>query len=88
MLDLAKKCNPSSWIHPSGCDSFMHVPKEKISKLDIKSEKCLFIGYKNGVKGYKFWNLVKRKTIYSRDVIFREVEDASKIEDVKRNKKR
>lgn len=54
-----------------GCDSFVHVPEEKRSKLDNKAEKCIFIGYKDGVKGYKLWNLVTRKTVYSQDVIFR-----------------
>jgi hypothetical protein len=46
-----------------GCDAYVHVPKEKRSKLDNKVEKCIFIGYKDGVKGYKLWNPVIRKTI-------------------------
>jgi len=64
-----------------GCDAFVHVPKEKRSELDNKVEKSIFIGYKDGVKGCKLWNLVTRKTIYSRDVIFREVKSTSKNED-------
>ena len=36
-----------------GFDEFMHVPKEKRSKLDKKVVKCIFIGYKEGMKGYK-----------------------------------
>ena len=55
-----------------GCGSFVHIPKERRNKLDNKSEKCIFIGYKDGIKGYKLWNLATRTTIYSRDVIFRE----------------
>jgi len=43
--------------------------------LDSKSEKCIFIGYKDGLKGYKLWNPVTRKVVYSRDVVFREVKD-------------
>ena len=39
-----------------GCDSYVHVPKENRSKMDKKDEKCIFIGYKYGVKGYKLWN--------------------------------
>ena len=35
------------------CDSYVHVPKENTSKLDKKVEKCIFIGYKDGLKGYK-----------------------------------
>ena len=46
--------------------------------MDSKSEKCIFIGYKDGLKGYKLWNLVARKVVYSRDVVFREVKDVIK----------
>jgi len=42
-----------SHLRVFGCDAYVHVPKEKITKLDIKSEKCIFIGYKDGLKGYK-----------------------------------
>jgi hypothetical protein len=35
-----------------GCDAFVHVPKEKRSKLDKKEVNCIFIGYKEGMKGY------------------------------------
>jgi len=48
--------------------------------LDSKSEKCIFIGYKDGLKGCKLWNLVTRKVVYSRDVVFREVKDVIKHE--------
>jgi IS30 family transposase len=34
-------------------DAYVHVPKENRSKMDKKVEKCIFIGYKDGVKGYK-----------------------------------
>jgi hypothetical protein len=63
-----------------GCDAYVHVPKENRSKLDNKDEKCIFIGYKYGVKGYKLWNSKTKKTVYSRDVVFREVKDVSKPE--------
>jgi hypothetical protein len=36
-----------------GCDACVHIPKENMSKLDKKDEKCIFIGYKDGLKGYK-----------------------------------
>jgi hypothetical protein len=63
-----------------GCDAYLHVPKENRSKLDKKDEKCIFIGYKYGVKGYNLWNPETKKTVYSRDVVFREVKDVSKQE--------
>ncbi|GFQ02696.1 retrovirus-related pol polyprotein from transposon tnt 1-94 [Phtheirospermum japonicum] len=47
-----------------------HVPKEKRGKLDNKSEKNIFIGYKEGVKGYKLWNPESRSIVYNRGVIF------------------
>jgi hypothetical protein len=39
-----------------GYDAYVHVPKENMSKLYKKNEKCIFIGYKYGLKGYKLWN--------------------------------
>ena len=39
------------------CEAFVHVPKKKRSKLDNKAEKCIFVGYKDGIKGYKLWIL-------------------------------
>ena len=53
-----------------GCDAYVHVPKEKRSKLDNKVEKCIFIGYKAGMKGYKLWNPITKKIVYSQDVVF------------------
>jgi hypothetical protein len=65
-----------------GCDAFVHVPKEKRSKLDKKAVKCIFIGYKEGMKGYKLWDPASRRTMYSRDVVFREVRGKSEPEEV------
>ena len=69
-----------SHLRVFGCDAYVHVPKEKRTKLDNKSERCIFIGYKDGLKGYKLWNLETRKVVYSRDVVFREVKDVVKHE--------
>ena len=40
--------------------------------MDPKSRKCLFLGYVDGVKGYRLWDPTARKVIISRDVIFAE----------------
>lgn len=56
-----------------GCDAFVHVPKEKRNKLNNKVVKYIFIGYKDGMEGYEFWDPILKKTVYSRDVIFWEV---------------
>jgi hypothetical protein len=63
-----------------GYDAYVHVPKENRSKLDKKVEKCIFIGYKYGLKGYKLWNPENKKVVYSRDVVFREMNDFVKQE--------
>uniref|UniRef100_A0A2N9HA88 CCHC-type domain-containing protein n=1 Tax=Fagus sylvatica TaxID=28930 RepID=A0A2N9HA88_FAGSY len=42
------------------------------SKLDPKSKKCIFLGFKKGVKGYKLWDPVAQKVVISRDVVFDE----------------
>jgi hypothetical protein len=39
-----------------GCDAYVHVPKENMSKLDNKAKKCIFIAYRDGIKGSKLWN--------------------------------
>eukprot|EP00253_Pinus_taeda_P018317 PITA_18317 len=69
-----------SHLRVFGCDAYVHVPKEKRTKLDTKSKKCIFIGYKDGLKGYKLWNQVTRKVVYSQDVVFKEVKDVIKHE--------
>eukprot|EP00253_Pinus_taeda_P002681 PITA_02681 len=69
-----------SHLRVFGCDAYVHVPKEKQTKLDNKLEKCIFIEYKDGLKSYKIWNPVTRKVVYNRDVVFREVKDVIKHE--------
>jgi hypothetical protein len=49
-----------------------------MSKLDKKAEKYIFIGYKYGLKGYKIWNPETKKLMYSRDVVFKEMNDVVK----------
>ncbi|KAG9444753.1 hypothetical protein H6P81_016093 [Aristolochia fimbriata] len=56
---------------------YSQVPKELRKKFDDKSVKCIFIGYHNQMKGYKLYNPVTRKTLASRDVIFKEEEEWS-----------
>jgi hypothetical protein len=39
-----------------GYIAYMHVNDDKISKLDPKVEKCIFIGYSLKQKGYRCFN--------------------------------
>jgi hypothetical protein len=51
----------------------VNFPKENRNTLDNKAFKCIFIGYKDGMKGCKLWDPVLRKIVYNRNGIFREV---------------
>ena len=53
-----------------GCKAYAHIPKEKRKKLDPKSQKCIFVGYPPGVKGFKLYDPNTQKMIVRRDVVF------------------
>jgi len=69
-----------------GYDVYIHVPKKKRSKLDTKYEKCIFLGYKDIIKGYKIWNPITKNIVYSLDIVFREVKGVPKWEALPREK--
>jgi hypothetical protein len=48
-----------------GCDAYAHIPKENTSKIDKRDEKSIFIGYKDGLKGYKLWIREIKKVVYN-----------------------
>ena len=50
----------------------MHIPKEKISKLDDKTQKGIFMGYSSQSKGYRIYSIEDKKLIISRDIEFDE----------------
>ncbi|GJV59270.1 transposable element [Tanacetum coccineum] len=52
-----------------GCPAYYHVSK---GKLNPRGEKCIFMGYGDGVKGYRIWSPSERRVILSRDVTFDE----------------
>ncbi|KAM2621519.1 hypothetical protein TB2_026260 [Malus domestica] len=58
-----------------GSIAHVHVPEERRTKLDDKSEKFIFIGYESNSKGYKLYNPNNRKTVISREVTFDEEGD-------------
>jgi transposase InsO family protein len=55
-----------------GCVCYAQIPKQKRTKLEETSEKCVFIGYSSMSKGYRLYNLKTNKVIISRDVVFDE----------------
>jgi len=52
-----------------GCIVYAHAYN---GKLEPRAVKCIFLGYKSGVKGYKLWNPETRKVVISRYVVFNE----------------
>lgn len=54
--EICNSNKPSfSHLKVFGCDAYVRVPKDKRIKMDSKYERCIFIWYKYGLKGYKFW---------------------------------
>ena len=61
------------YLHAFGCLVYVMYNAQERTKLDAKSRKCIFLGYADGVKGYRLWDLTAHKIVISIDVIF--VED-------------
>ena len=55
-----------------GCVAYVHVQRDKRSSLGSHMEKCIFIGYPEGYKGWKFYNPETRKVIISERADFDE----------------
>ena len=45
-----------------GCRVYVHIPKDKRSKLDDKAKECIFLGYGHEEFGNRLWNLVATVT--------------------------
>ena len=61
------RCVPSE-----GCTAYVHVQKDKHAVLDPHMEKCAFIGYPDGYKGWKFYNPTTKCTVISEHTDFDE----------------
>ena len=58
-----------------GCDAYAHIPKDERGKLDPKAKKCIFVGYGEVTKGYRLYDPVCGKIIFSRNMVFNEGND-------------
>ncbi|MBE2321334.1 hypothetical protein DVA67_035795, partial [Solirubrobacter sp. CPCC 204708] len=56
-------------LHIFGCPAYFHVTE---SKLEPRAKKAVFLGFKEGVKGYRLWCPESKKIVMSRDVTFDE----------------
>ena len=72
----------------SGYDTYVYVAKEKRSMLNTKAKKGIYIGYKDRAKCYKSMESIIKKTIYSRDVIFKEVKSTPKHDNKPREREK
>ncbi|KAG8487924.1 hypothetical protein CXB51_018372 [Gossypium anomalum] len=66
---VAERMNRTIMEKIFGCPAYAHVDN---GKLEPRFIKCVFLGYKAGVKGYKLWCPKNRKVVISRDVVFYE----------------
>ena len=55
-----------------GCPAYIHIPKEKKTKLDSSRKKGIFVGYSEISKAYTIYFPVFKKINISRDVTFDE----------------
>lgn len=61
-----------SYLRIFGCVCYVHVNENKCTKLDPRSRKCVFLGYKNGTKGYIVFDIKRREIAISQNIIFNE----------------
>ena len=65
-----------------GCPVYIHIPKEKRTKLDPSGKKVIFVGYSESSKAYRIYFPGLKKIDISRDVKFDE--DSTYIKSRKR----
>ena len=55
-----------------GCTAYVFVQKDKRKSLQPHMEKCIFIGYPSGYKGWRFYNPTSKKFIIAETAQFDE----------------
>lgn len=55
-----------------GCVAHVHIPDQKRSKLNAKSQQCILLCVSDMTKAYKLYDPISKKVIISRDVAFEE----------------
>ena len=68
-----------------GCTAYYHVSE---GKLEPRAKKGAFVGYGDGVKGFRIWSPSEKRVILSRSVVFDEnsmLNSSTKLGDVSEN---
>src|SRR5579862_4818729 len=60
-----------SHLRIPGSTAYIHIPKEKHTKLDTHSHKGILVGY-DETHQYRVWDLTRKDVVVSRDVRFNE----------------
>lgn len=68
---IGKKLN-LSYLRAFGCTCYFHLEENQRHKLEVRTAKCIFMGYPHQKKGYKCYNATDEKVYFSRDVRFLE----------------
>jgi hypothetical protein len=50
--------------------AYVHKPNQTKNRLQLKSSKCIFVGYGHDSKNYHLLNVVIQKFIISYDIVF------------------
>jgi hypothetical protein len=61
-----------SHLRTWGCIAYVHVQRDQRTKTASHTTQCVFIGYPEDHKAWRFYDPKARKVIISRDVIFDE----------------
>ena len=67
-----------------GCEAYAHIPKDERRKLDPKARKSILLGYGEETKGYRLYNIERKKIFHSRDVQFNEAMRKVQLEPVEK----
>ena len=65
-----------------GCLCYSHIAKDERQKFDVKSRKCIMLGYGTETKAYRLYDIAREKVFFSRDVIFNETKNGIEKEPV------
>ena len=61
-----------SYFRVFGCLAYVLIHKKERKALQPHSRKCIFIGYPDGTKAWRFWDPVERRIIVSSHAVFDE----------------